>query len=53
MKKELKKNFSTAAQTAVRLVEMGPRMKLQLVKITEGLLDGKVIYHRFSKQYLR
>uniref|UniRef100_A0A3B4CIV6 Brix domain-containing protein n=1 Tax=Pygocentrus nattereri TaxID=42514 RepID=A0A3B4CIV6_PYGNA len=32
-------------QSAVRLTEIGPRMTLQLVKITEGMGDGNVLYH--------
>ncbi|XP_029440401.1 uncharacterized protein LOC115080399 [Rhinatrema bivittatum] len=36
-----------AQQSAVRLTEIGPRMTLQLVKIEEGLNDGKVLYHSF------
>ncbi|KAM4038881.1 suppressor of SWI4 1 homolog [Anomaloglossus baeobatrachus] len=37
-------------QSAVRLTEIGPRMTLQLVKIEEGLNDGKVLYHNFVKK---
>ncbi|XP_072255730.1 suppressor of SWI4 1 homolog [Pyxicephalus adspersus] len=37
-------------QSAVRLTEIGPRMTLQLVKIEEGLSDGKVLYHNFIKK---
>jgi len=37
-------------QSSVRLVELGPRMKLQLVKIEEGLLDGEVLYHEFVEK---
>jgi len=36
-------------QTAVRLIENGPRMELQLVKIEEGILEGKVMFHAFKK----
>ncbi|KAI7803500.1 suppressor of SWI4 1 homolog isoform X1 [Triplophysa rosa] len=32
-------------QSAVRLTEIGPRMTLQLVKILEGMGDGKVLHH--------
>ncbi|KAJ2647719.1 rRNA-binding ribosome biosynthesis protein [Coemansia sp. RSA 1250] len=32
-------------QQAVRLTELGPRMELRLVKIEDGLCDGKVLYH--------
>ncbi|XP_073411805.1 suppressor of SWI4 1 homolog isoform X1 [Dendrobates tinctorius] len=37
-------------QSAVRLTEIGPRMTLQLVKIEEGLNDGKVLYHNYIKK---
>ncbi|CAI9536363.1 unnamed protein product [Staurois parvus] len=37
-------------QSAVRLTEIGPRLTLQLVKIEEGLSDGKVLYHSFIKK---
>ncbi|KAG9488504.1 suppressor of SWI4 1 homolog [Eleutherodactylus coqui] len=37
-------------QSAVRLTEIGPRMTLQLVKIEEGLSDGKVLYHSFVQK---
>jgi ribosome biogenesis protein SSF1/2 len=36
-------------QSAVRLVEVGPRMSLELVKIQEGFCDGKVLYHSYGK----
>ena len=31
--------------SAIRLYEIGPRMKLKLVKIEEGVCDGEVLYH--------
>ncbi|XP_077181935.1 suppressor of SWI4 1 homolog [Paroedura picta] len=34
-------------QSAVRLTEIGPRMRLQLVKVEEGLGQGNVLYHSF------
>lgn len=33
-----------------RLYEIGPRLKLQLVKIEEGLMTGEVMYHKFIKR---
>ncbi|OCT87919.1 hypothetical protein XELAEV_18021622mg [Xenopus laevis] len=39
-----------AQQSAVRLTEIGPRMTLQLVKIEEGLSDGKVLYHNYIQK---
>lgn len=38
---------------AVKLVELGPRMRLRLVKVEEGVCAGKVMWHEFvhkSKQ---
>ncbi|TRY83751.1 hypothetical protein DNTS_003964, partial [Danionella cerebrum] len=37
----------TSQQSAVRLTEIGPRMTLRLVKILEGMGDGKVLHHSF------
>jgi ribosome biogenesis protein SSF1/2 len=35
-------------QRAIKLVELGPRMELRLVKIQAGLCDGEVLYHDYS-----
>ncbi|XP_033643632.1 suppressor of SWI4 1 homolog [Asterias rubens] len=40
-------------KSAIRLVEIGPRMKLQLVKIEEGLCEGEVMYHHFITKTLQ
>ncbi|ENH74987.1 Brix domain-containing protein C1B9.03c [Fusarium oxysporum f. sp. cubense race 1] len=32
---------------AVKLVELGPRMRLRLTKVEEGLADGKVMWHEY------
>lgn len=37
-------------QSSVRMVELGPRMKLKLVKIEEGLMTGEVMYHAFIQK---
>lgn len=37
-------------QRAVRLVELGPRMELRLVKVEAGMCDGEVLYHRYQKR---
>jgi len=37
-------------QSAIRLHELGPRLTLQLVKIEEGLCDGKVVHHAFIEK---
>jgi len=41
---------ASGEQSAVRLVELGPRLTLQLVKIEEGLLDGEVMYHQWVEK---
>lgn len=38
-----------AEQRAIRLVEMGPRLELSLLKIQAGLCDGEVLYHSLGK----
>uniref|UniRef100_T1J3I8 Brix domain-containing protein n=1 Tax=Strigamia maritima TaxID=126957 RepID=T1J3I8_STRMM len=35
-----------AEQSAIRLVELGPRIKLCLIKIEDGVLNGEVLYHK-------
>ncbi|KAL3477896.1 Brix domain-containing protein [Aspergillus californicus] len=32
---------------AVKLVELGPRLKLRLIKVEEGLCDGRVMWHDY------
>lgn len=39
-----------AQQSAIRLTELGPRMRFQLVKIEEGLCSGEVLFHEFVKK---
>jgi len=34
----------------VKLIEIGPRLRLQLIKIEEGLCSGSVPYHKFVKK---
>lgn len=34
-------------QSAVRLIELGPRMTLQLIKMEDGVCDGEVLHHEF------
>ncbi|KAI1303179.1 Suppressor of SWI4 1 -like protein [Halotydeus destructor] len=34
-------------KSAIRLVEIGPRMKLELIKVEEGLMSGDVLYHSY------
>ena len=48
------RNNKKGQRRAVRLDEIGPRMELKLVKITEGVpgKDGDVIYHEFGEHTL-
>ncbi|KRZ70364.1 Suppressor of SWI4 1 -like protein [Trichinella papuae] len=36
-----------ATEVAVRLIEMGPRLRMQLIKIEEGISNGPVLFNRF------
>lgn len=37
-------------KSSIKLVELGPRMKLELVKIEEGLMDGEVLFHNYIQK---
>eukprot|EP01026_Neomeris_dumetosa_P014827 TRINITY_DN15492_c0_g1_i1.p1 TRINITY_DN15492_c0_g1~~TRINITY_DN15492_c0_g1_i1.p1 ORF type:complete len:365 (-),score=48.95 TRINITY_DN15492_c0_g1_i1:265-1323(-) len=37
-------------RSRVRLQEIGPRLQLQLIKVQEGLCDGKILYHRYVQK---
>eukprot|EP01025_Chloroclados_australasicus_P021105 TRINITY_DN2214_c0_g1_i1.p1 TRINITY_DN2214_c0_g1~~TRINITY_DN2214_c0_g1_i1.p1 ORF type:complete len:457 (-),score=66.00 TRINITY_DN2214_c0_g1_i1:306-1676(-) len=37
-------------RSRVKLQEIGPRLELQLIKVQEGLCDGRVLYHRFIEK---
>ena len=39
-----------AEERAIRLLELGPRMKLSVTKIQEGLNEGEVLYHSFVQK---
>ncbi len=41
---------SKNSKNAIRLTEIGPRLKLKLIKIQEGLQDGEVLYHFFMSK---
>lgn len=41
------KNLRKGAASTVKLVEVGPRLTLKLVKIQSGLCDGPVLFHDF------
>ncbi|XP_071439348.1 protein Peter pan [Hetaerina americana] len=32
-------------QSAIRVIELGPRMALQLMKVEDGLMNGEVLFH--------
>lgn len=34
----------------VKLVELGPRMKMRMVKLEEGVCEGRVMWHEFVKK---
>lgn len=40
-------NKQNVEKRAVKLVELGPRMKLRLMKVEEGLCGGRVMWHNF------
>ncbi|KAF9950674.1 hypothetical protein BGZ72_007702 [Mortierella alpina] len=44
------RNNKRQDQRAIKLVELGPRMELKLVKIQAGMCDGEVLYHDFIKR---
>ncbi|KKZ62569.1 hypothetical protein EMCG_02976 [[Emmonsia] crescens] len=44
-RKSSKSSDSNVEKRAVKLVELGPRMKLKLTKVEEGLCSGKVLWH--------
>lgn len=48
MKKE-KRSAEIDHKVKVKLVETGPRIDLNLVKIEEGFMKGNVVYHSFGK----
>ena len=45
--KERARSKHRVEKRAVKLVELGPRMKLRLIKVEEGVCDGKVMWHEF------
>ena len=50
VKKEENKGATAKAKTtttrnAIRLSEIGPRLKLKLIKIEEGMCYGEILYH--------
>ncbi len=43
----IKKNIQ---KRTVKLTELGPRLELELIKIEEGICDGKIMYHSYIKR---
>jgi ribosome biogenesis protein SSF1/2 len=41
---------SRVEKRAVKLVELGPRMRLRLIKVEEGICEGKVMWNEFVKK---
>ncbi|KAG8238449.1 hypothetical protein J437_LFUL002906 [Ladona fulva] len=39
-----------SAQSAIRVVELGPRLSLQLIKVEDALLGGDILYHELIKK---
>lgn len=48
--KKSESSSSNVEKRAVKLTEIGPRMKLRLIKVEEGMCDGKVMWHAFVKK---
>jgi len=45
-KSETKQGKQPGTTKSIRLQELGPRMKLQLIKVEEGMCTGSVHYHK-------
>ena len=41
---------STVERRAIKLHELGPRMRLRLIKVEEGLCEGKVMWHEHVRK---
>ncbi|KAF3160706.1 hypothetical protein TWF751_011804 [Orbilia oligospora] len=48
--KRVSEDGGGAEKKAVKLQELGPRMRLKLVKIEEGVNDGRILWHSFVKK---
>ena len=44
------KGNAKAQKSALKLVELGPRMRFKLLKVERGLASGDVMYHAFVKK---
>lgn len=41
---------TTVEKRAVRLVELGPRLRLRMMKVEEGVCAGKVLWHEYVRK---
>ena len=48
--KYLGKNNNTYQQRAIKLIEIGPRIEMKLIKIEKDLCGGEVVYHSYLKK---
>ena len=39
-----------AEQSAIKLIELGPRITMELYKVEAGLCEGDILYHKFKKK---
>ncbi|KAL4975054.1 Brix domain-containing protein [Aspergillus desertorum] len=46
-KVEKKTTTAEVEKRAIKLVELGPRMRLRLIKVEEGLCEGRVMWHDY------
>lgn len=44
------RNLETGASSKIKLIEVGPRLTLEMVKAQTGLCEGSVLFHRFMKK---
>jgi ribosome biogenesis protein SSF1/2 len=49
-KEKRKKLQKEPEKRSIQLTELGPRMTLQMMKIEEGLADGKVLWHAYERK---
>mmetsp|Transcript_8071 Transcript_8071/g.23132 ORF Transcript_8071/g.23132 Transcript_8071/m.23132 type:complete len:443 (+) Transcript_8071:168-1496(+) len=50
MAQDMGKGNLASRQSRVKLHEVGPRMELEVIKVEEGLGDGKVIFHKYVQK---
>lgn len=39
-----------AQQSAIKLVELGPRLTMELFKVEAGMCEGDILYHKFESK---